>query len=161
VTSSARLGTAAAALLAVSGCAFSGIDLVRDTRLSLLGPKDGATVSLPFRIDWKVDKDIAPGHQVSYAVFVDRTPVKSGQTLRSAVSSTDTGCRSDPACPDVAYLARHDVYVVSQPHATIPRVPGADEKRKAHRVIVIILVDGKRDGEGAFSRTFYVSGASS
>lgn len=50
MTSSARLGTAAAALLAVSGCAFSGIDLVRDTRLSLTGPKDGATVTVPFRI---------------------------------------------------------------------------------------------------------------
>jgi hypothetical protein len=75
------------------------------------------------------------------------------------VPSTDKGCRKDPSCPDDAYLARHDVYVVTEPHATIARVPNADKKREAHRVIVIILVDGKRDGEGAFSRTLYVKGA--
>ena len=159
MTSRARLAGLAAALLTLPGCAFSGIDLVQDTRLSLVGPKDGATVRLPFTVDWQVRKPIAPGHQVSYAVFVDSTPIKSGRTLRDVVPSKDTGCRRTPSCPDAAYLARHDVYLVDAPHATIPRVPGAEKKHKQHRVIVIILVDGKRDGEGAFSRTVYVEGA--
>jgi hypothetical protein len=143
-------------LLSLSACAFHGIDLVQDRRLALTGLKEGATVQVPFTLTWDVKKAIAPGHEVSFAVFVDRAPIKPGQTLRSVVPARDTGCRNDPACPDPTYLARHDVYVVSDPSITVPRMRRAGKKREAHRVTVVILVDGRRDGEGAFSRTVYL-----
>ena len=148
-----------AALLAAQGCAFSGIDLVQDERIALTGLKDGQTVTVPFTLTWEVRKDIAPGHQVSYAVFVDRTVIRSGRTVKSVVPADDHRCQADAACPDADYLARRGVYVVSTPSATIPRLTTKKE-RSAHRVTVVILVDGRRDGEGAFSRTVYVDGES-
>jgi len=145
-------------LLAVPACAFSGIDLVQDKRISLVTPHDGDKVSLPFTVRWDVNKPIAPGHDVSYAVFVDRTPIKSGQTLRAIIPSRDTECQRNPACPDKAYLARHNVYLVDQPAATIPRVNPSSSAHATHRVIVIVLVDGKRDGEGASAASVFVTG---
>lgn len=152
-----RVAAASLAVLAASGCAFHDINIVQDRRLGLTGLKEGQTVEVPFTLTWDVKKEIAPGHEVSYAVFVDRTAVKPGRTLRSIVPSTDRSCLADPGCPDATYLARHDVYVVTEPRVTVPRVKRT-EKREAHRVTVVILVDGKRDGEGAFSRTVYVDG---
>jgi hypothetical protein len=159
MTPRAGLGAVCVAALTASGCAFTGIDLVQDTRLTLQSPKDGATVTLPVTVSWRANEQIAPGHDVSYAVFVDKAPVRSGHTLRDVVPSRDKSCKRDPACPDLDYLARHDVYVVTAPRVRVPRVPDAGEKRQAHRIIVIVLVDGRRDGEGAFSRTVYVEGA--
>jgi len=147
----ARLGAAAAALLSLSGCAFTGIDLVRDSRVSIQSPRDGETVSLPLTVRWS-----SKGAGLTYAVFVDKTVIKSGATLRAVVPSTDTECLRDSACPDAAYLARHSVYVTDTTQVVIPRILGDGKKREAHRVIVIILKDGRRDGEGAFSRTVYV-----
>lgn len=154
MTPTARLGAAAAALLSLSGCAFSGIDLMRDTRVSIQSPGDGDTVSLPMTVRWT-----AKEAGLTYAVFVDKTVIKSGATLRAVVPSTDTECLHDSSCPDPAYLARHGVYVTDVPHVVIPRMTSNGKKREAHRIIVIVLKDGRRDGEGAFSRTVYVKGA--
>ena len=151
MTPTARLGLLAATLLTVSGCAFTGIDLVRDTRVSIDSPHDGDTVSLPLTVRWSTT---APG--LTFAVFVDRTVIKSGQSLRAVVPSQDTGCLRSTTCPDAAYLARHGVYVTDTTEAVIPRMTSNGKKREGHRVIVIVLKDGKRDGEGSFSRTVYL-----
>jgi hypothetical protein len=143
-------------LLAVTSCAFTDINLVQDRRLAIVGLGNGDTVSVPFTVRWEVRKAIAPGHQVSYAVFVDTTAVKPGRSLKDVVPSQDRQCRADPACPDAAYLSRHGVYVVTQPRVTIPRVARDTQERELHRVTVVVLVDGRRDGEGAFSRNLYV-----
>lgn len=152
---SARLGIGAATLLTVSGCAFTGIDLVRDTRVSIESPGDGDTVSLPLTVRWSAG---TRAQGLSYAVFVDRTVIRSGQTLRAVVPSRDTGCLRDAACPDADYLARHGVYVTDSTEVVVPRMASSGKKREAHRVIVIVLKDGRRDGEGAFSRSVYVDG---
>ena len=156
-----RRAAAGLSLLAASACAFHGIDLVQDKRIALTGLEDGATVSVPFDLTWQVKKPIAPGHEVLFVVFVDRTPIKPGQTLRAVVPSRDTVCQRNPACPDLAYLARHGVYVVASPEVTVPRLIRRGKKRESHRVIVVILVDGRRSGEGAFSRTVYLPADSS
>jgi len=155
----ARRAAASLSLLAVSACAFTDINLVQDRRIALTGLEEGQTVEVPFTVTWDVHKQIAPGREVSYAVFVDRTAIKPGRTVKSVVPSSDRQCQADVACPDAAYLARHGVYVVTEPRVTIPRVTLTKE-RAAHRVTVVILVDGKRDGEGAFSRVVYVEGDS-
>jgi hypothetical protein len=152
-----RSVAAGLALLAATGCAFTDINIVQDRRIALTGLKEGQTVEVPFTLTWDVRKAIAPGHEVSYAVFVDRTAIKPGRTVKSIVPSSDRNCWADAACPDTAYLARHGVYVVTEPRVTVPRVKPTKE-REAHRVTVVILVDGKRDGEGAFSRIVYVEG---
>lgn len=149
--------------LLCSSCAFTGIDLVQDTRLSVQSPRDGATVTLPLTVRWTLRAPIGkPGQRVQYAVFVDRTVIRPGKDLRAVVSRQDTQCLRDPACPDTDYLRRHDVYLVDEPAAVIPRLPRptTKNKRETHRIIVVILVDGRRQGEGAFARTIYLKNQS-
>ena len=86
-----RRAVAALGLLALSGCAFHDINIVEDRRIALTGLKDGATVRVPFTLSWDVRKDIAPGHDVAFAVFVDRTAIKPGRTLKSVVPASDKG----------------------------------------------------------------------
>lgn len=119
MTRPARLGLVAAVLLTLPGCAFTGIDLVQDTRVSIDSPGDGDTVTLPMTVRWTA-RDLGPGTR--YAVFVDKTVIKPGETLRAVVPKTDTGCLHDPACPDPAYLARHGVYVTDTTEVVVPRV---------------------------------------
>ncbi|MDP9101908.1 MAG: hypothetical protein M3N21_07165, partial [Actinomycetota bacterium] len=155
-----RAGVAAALVGLCTSCAFHGIDLVQDTRIRVDLPRNGATVTLPLTVSWQATSSIGrPGQRVQYAVFVDRTVVKPGRDLRSLVPDTDRVCLDDPACPDPEYLSRHDVYLVDQPTAVIPRLPRPATKgaRETHRIIVVILVDGHRQGEGAFSRTVYLA----
>jgi hypothetical protein len=156
----ARRTTALAALgVLTSACAFHNINLVQDTRISLVSPADGSTVTLPLTLRWKASSDIgSTGQRVQYAVFVDRTVLKPGKDLRSLLSSGDDDCSALPECPSTDYLNRHGVYVVDEPSAVIPRLPlpKSRSKRETHRLIVVILVDGKRQGEGAFARTVYL-----
>lgn len=148
--------------LTVSSCAFTGIDILRDERIAMVAPAEGDTVSVPFTVSWRWNEQVAPGRAVSYAVFVDRTAMKPGETVKAIVPESDRNCRQDAACPDAAYLARQGVYVVTEPQVSIPQVKvSTEEKRSQHRVTVVILVDGRRDGEGAFSRIVYVPGEAS
>lgn len=147
-----------ATVLVAGGCAFSNIDLVQDHRLHFTAPAAYATVALPVTIRWTVTSDVRPG--TKFAVFVDRTVIKPGASLRS-VADGDRQCLSNPSCPTSRYLRAHDVYVVSSPELTLhflSDLAGTQRgtSKDAHTVTVVILKDGHRDGENAFSRTFYV-----
>lgn len=147
------VGAALAAAFSLSGCAFSGIDLVRDTRITITSPGNGDTVTVPFTVRWDA-RDFPAGTQ--FAVFVDATVVRRGQPLRAVVPDEDTRCLQDPGCPDEDYLARRGVYVTTGGEVVVPRVARSEERRRPHRISIVPLVDGRRDGEGVFSRTVYV-----
>jgi hypothetical protein len=156
----------AAALLAAtlsSGCAFSNIDLVQDHRVHILAPAAEQTVHLPVTIRWSVS-GLDPGAgnpPVRFAVFVDRAVIKPGTTLRS-VASGDHRCLQDPTCPNTTYLREHGVYLVSGTELTLPFLPdlrnsGSHTTRDTHTVTIVILDGDRRDGESAFTRTFFVA----
>ncbi|HVV76748.1 MAG TPA: hypothetical protein VHC43_11990 [Mycobacteriales bacterium] len=156
-----RIAALAGALtlgLCAPACAFSNIDLVQDHRVHINEPASYSTVGLPLTIRWTASSTLAPDTQ--YAVFVDRTVIKPGASIRT-VANGDRQCLANPACPTPTYLHDHDVYVVSSPQLTLKFLPDlAGTKRgisqDEHTITVVILNDGKRDGENAFSRTFYI-----
>ena len=157
----------AAALLAVTGCGpqLSKLSFRVDKRVHFVEPKDRALIQVPLTIRWTVrdftvsgpnpgptDKDVG-----YFAVFVDRAPIKPGQTLK-AVAKDDPACMRDRSCPDANYLSLRQIYTTTTTSVTLPRVAtlaGTNDKTQLHDVTVVLLdTSGRRIGESAWHLTF-------
>ena len=162
----------AAAVASAAGCA--GVALKRDHGLRFLSPPEGARVSLPLVIRWKVDpKRFRPtgfdgsrsGRRGVYAVFVDSAPMRPGRHL-DTLALGDKICQSSPGCPDTTWLADHGVYVVRRPELALRGLPVVGGRAapggRRHRVTVVLL-DGRgvRVEEAAWSRSFVAPKAQS
>lgn len=141
------------------GCAVRGLAFDNDHRLAFVTPKSRETVDLPVTIRWRapeIERDDVDGP--FFAVFVDRDPVRPGQSLRAVA---DDVCKRTKGCPDAAYLRDRFVFVTSQEAVTLTALPLRSGTRTGGRQtheVVVILVDkqGKRIGETAFRREFVV-----
>ena len=112
----------------MAGCTTQGIALRTDDRLDIVTPGDRDKVQLPLEITWKSTVPLdRPAGPRGYAVFLDREPMRSGQTLRSVVDDT---CKRTPGCPNVEYLAEQDIYITNGTSITLNRVP---DNRSANR----------------------------
>jgi hypothetical protein len=157
------LGTTAVAAVVsaiVSGCAFSGINLVDDRRVHFVSPAAFSDVTLPLTVSWATSvRDVGTNGGYVFAVFVDRAPIGPGQTLRS-LAKDDPTCLAQPTCPDAAWLAQRNIYLTTQPHLTLTTLPdnrtAATHSRDGHYIIVTLLRGGRRVGESAWQRDFYV-----
>jgi hypothetical protein len=164
-----RVVAAAVAMVAAvaSGTGCAGVALQRDHGLRFLSPPEGARVSLPLVIRWKVDPQrfrptgfdgSRSGRRGVYAVFVDSAPMRPGRHL-DTLAASDKTCRTSPGCPDTTWLADHGVYVVRRPELALRGLPAAGGRAapggRRHRVTVVLL-DGRgvRVGEAAWSRSF-------
>lgn len=163
-----RLGTLAGlcCLLLTAGCVnLSELQFKADHRLTFISPEEYAEVAAPVRIEWTMDgfevlpkgSSAAPSETAGYfAVFVDRSPIKPGETLEE-VAGRDQQCRRDPKCPDAAYLEANGVYVTRATRLTVPNVPplSSRERVQLHQVTVILLdSEGRRIGEYAWFLQF-------
>lgn len=154
---------AAAMAVAVSGCGVTELENLNfrvDDRLEITAPEPRSFVKQPFTVSWTMrDFTIrAPGSAPAsrdagyFAVFVDRTPIKPGQTL-DAVASGDPACENDPKCPDIAYLREQLVYPTTKTSLRVPPIPngyGSDEIERHTITIVLLDTDGRRIGESAW-----------
>ena len=154
---------------AVSGCVnISQLQFKADDRLHFTSPKAYSEVSLPLTVAWTMhDFTVVPdgteptsrseGH---FAVFLDRSPIRPGQTLE-ALARNDRSCARTPGCPDLAYLAGLRVYPTSETELTLDSVPpiaGDTHKVQSHFLTVVLLDStGHRIGETAWSLRFKVS----
>lgn len=149
-----RAVATALATLLVSGCAVQGLSFVQDTRVQVIAPRPNETVRLPFAVRWS-----AADVDGSFAVFFSRSPIRPGQTLRSLVPENDP-CRREPRCPDAAWLADRDVYIVDGTSLRVERLPDRRNTNRAsdrHDVTIVLLdSEGRRVGESAFTREFIV-----
>ena len=158
-----RIAPALAAVLLTAGCGLTHVTDLNfrlDDRLHFLGPQSRSTVHLPFTVSWRMEdfRPVALGSEPPsdgagvFGVFVDRAPIKPGETLRS-VAHGDTVCERDPKCPDEHYLNQHKVYTTTRSSIRIvlmPSLPGR-EKLQLHTVTVILIdTSGRRIGESAW-----------
>ncbi|MEA2274136.1 MAG: hypothetical protein QOI98_2844 [Solirubrobacteraceae bacterium] len=163
----AAAAVAAAATALASGMGCAAVALERDHGLRFLSPPEGARVTLPLVIRWKVDPQrfrptgfdgSRSGHRGVYAVFVDSAPMRPGRHL-DTLAAGDKTCQVSPGCPDATWLADHGVYVVRRPELALRGLPVAGGRAapggRRHRVTVVLL-DGRgvRAGEAAWSRSF-------
>lgn len=148
------LGIGLVVAVAIPACAVQGLSFVTDERLTILRPKQNATVSLPLELAWTVED-----YDGLFAVFFDRSPMRPNQTLRSLVPS-DEPCRSESECPDADWLADRDIYVTDSTRLVVKNLPDRrdnDQSKDRHDLTIVLLSeDGQRIGESVFTKEFVV-----
>jgi hypothetical protein len=165
VNRTVRLGTVGAiscvftALLAsmLGACTFTNVDLMKDRRVQILTPHDQATVGMPVTVRWTAHDT----GSLRFAVFVDRSTLRPGASLRSLVPKDDAACRADSHCPDADWLASNGVYLADTTSVTLPSLkdnrPEHNHGARDTHTITIVLLDGdRRKGEGSWYRLIYV-----
>jgi hypothetical protein len=149
-------------LLAGSGCAVSNLQFVADNRLHFVAPRSRALVQLPVTLRWSItDFTVVPpgtvpvsSHQGYFAVFVDRSPVKPGQTVAAVA---DSSCRRTPGCMNAGYLADRGVYTASADEVKLSQIASVNsyQKVQTHEATVVLLDSaGRRVGESAWYLDF-------
>ena len=161
-----RLRALLPALLLVpvlAGCGLTHLDDLNfrvDDRLHFTAPADRALVKVPLTVSWTIHdfRIAAPGSEPPsrnagyFAVFVDRAPVRPGQTL-DVVAEGDTYCEQEPHCPDKTYLNENQVYPTTETHFRLvqaPKVPGKEDVQLHAITVVLMDTAGHRIGESAW-----------
>lgn len=145
----------AALLIALTpACAASGLNFREDDRVQIVSPRDREEVDLPVEVRWSATG--LPGAR--FAVFVDAAPMGPGRDLRSIA---DLECQRTPGCPDANWMRLRNVFVTQDAAVRIETIPrplgGASRDREPHELVVVLLgPDGRRLGESAFTREFFV-----
>ena len=154
-----RLVVAVACLAApVAGCADS-MAFRQPDAVEIVAPDDRAEVTLPVRVRWRSDLEGGAAGEPYYAVFVDRAPIRPGQSLRVLA---DESCNRTKGCPDLQYLRDRYVYVTDETEVTLDVVPqrGSSQRtgaRDSHEATIVVLdADGRRVGEQAYAVEFEV-----
>lgn len=150
------------ALLA-TGCSAGQLQFKNDHRLSFQAPHERQLVKAPVTISWSMKDFQAVGldgtrddGKGAFAVFVDRAPMPVGKDLKWLARS-DSGCRRDPRCPDVQYLADRGVHVTTDTQLILDVLPRAgDGVGDEEHYVNVVLLDGTghRIGESAWYRPF-------
>jgi hypothetical protein len=169
------VAVAVAVAVATSGCGLthlSDLNFRVDDRLHFQTPEARSLVHAPVTVSWTIsDFTVAasgsapPSRDAGYfAVFVDRAPIKPGESLK-AVGKGDPTCEHDPRCPNKAYLNDHRVYTTTQRHLRLPLITdivGDHETLQLHAVTVVLLdTSGHRIGESAWELDFRMHRVSS
>lgn len=165
LTRTAQAGLLVVALAcAASACRTDGLAFRADEPVAIDVPADRSTNALPLHVSWRTTPAIAEAHRAHpdaplFAVFVDQGPMPVGQTV-AWVARDDSGCKP-PACPDAGYLSQHGVYLSSTTSVIVSGVLSAIRGRETsngqHELTIVQLDDqGRRTGEGAVTRTFFV-----
>jgi hypothetical protein len=161
-----RVALAIVVLTCLAGCDFSHLGFVADHRLHFVTPASRALVIAPITLSWTITDFavVGPGEGTPtsragyFAIFVDRAPIKPGQTV-AAVASGDRSCKRTPGCPDAQYLADRRVYTTSQLSLTLDQVTPfhSRQRTQTHQAIIVLLdSSGRRIGESAWYRDFRV-----
>jgi hypothetical protein len=156
-----------AATVLIPGCGVRGLNFVEDERVTITSPRDRAEVTLPLTVTWTARDFAVTGRDGSerpdagfFGIYVDRAPQPPDQSQAWLVRN-DARCKSDPACPDEAFLAQRDIHSATQMSFLIERLPqpstNAPRRREFHEVTIVLLDGrGERIGESAFVRQFEV-----
>jgi hypothetical protein len=148
------------------GCTnFSQLQFHTDHLVKFTAPQSRVKVALPVRFRWQVNgfaiagprSHEPPSKDAGYfALFVDRAPVKPGQSL-AAVAGDDPSCIVSAGCPDRSYLADHQVYTTTGSTFTLRDVDALDNRDnwQLHEITIVLLdSQGRRIGEHAYYRDF-------
>jgi hypothetical protein len=151
---------------ALSACTLNvaNLNFRVDHRLHFVTPRDRQRVQTPVVVSWTMRgfTIAAPGsappsrHAGYFAIFLDRAPIRPGQTMKAVVSD-DRLCQLRPGCPDAAYLAQRYIYITTNTFVRLPFVPNLSDKNKiqVHELTVVLMdTAGHRIGESAWSLSF-------
>lgn len=120
---------------------------------------------MPVELSWSVHDFSATGidgtddsGRGAFAVFFDREPMAPGRDLAS-LAEDDNDCRP-PECPNEAWFRQRFIFVTTETSvrvAALPDLRGRDSGLDRHEAtIVLVNGEGRRIGESAFAREFYI-----
>ena len=159
-----RIFLAGVLVLAAAGCGIAhpqDLNFTVDQRLQFQAPPARTLVTAPVTVRWTMTgfRAEVPGSGPAseeagyFAVFVDRAPIRPGQTMR-AVATGDELCLHRPGCPDAAYLAARQIYTTTATSLTLQQIPplSGDAERVQYHSVTVVLMDttGHRIGESAW-----------
>jgi hypothetical protein len=159
-----RTALALAALaISLSGCALAHPGSLQwrvDKRLHFVSPEARAKVGQPVTISWRMtDFRVAPlgseppSKDVGYfAIFVDRGPLKPGQTMQSVVGGA-TYCRQIPRCTSRSELRQRNVFTTTATSFRFPVIPDltTDDSVQLHTFTIVLMdTSGHRIGESSW-----------
>jgi hypothetical protein len=165
-----RVGLVVAGAALLSGCGITHLQDLSfrvDNRLHFTTPKARTKLHQPVHLAWTIHGfriaaagSEPPSRSAGYfAVFVDRTPIKPGQTMK-AVADGDPTCKRDPKCPDTSYLEQREIYTTTDLAMTLPQIPNVvgDKGKVQHHAVTVVLMDtsGHRIGESAWELDFRI-----
>ncbi|HET6809707.1 MAG TPA: hypothetical protein VFH50_01705 [Acidimicrobiales bacterium] len=151
-------------VLAAAGCGVAhpqDLNFTVDKRLQFQSPPARALVAAPVTVRWTMagfrvePEGSAPSRPDAgyFAVFVDRAPIRPGQTMR-AVATGDQVCLHQAGCPDAAYLAARQIYTTTATSLTLQQIPplSGNVQRVQYHSVTVVLMDttGHRIGESAW-----------
>ena len=149
-----RVITAVLLVAAVAGCAnYRDLAFSKDDSIRFVSPKPLTLVKLPMTLRWAVR---GSPRAASYAVFVDKAPVKPGRTLRDVVRHDDA-CKAAGSCLDAQSLASRGVYLTADTSLQLTAVAtlASHQTVQVHDAILILLdAAGRRIGEAAWDVQF-------
>jgi len=122
-----------------------------DHRVHFVAPKSRALVATPITLRWTIAGG-APPQGTTFAIFLDRAPIRPGQTLR-AVAAGDTSCKHTAGCPDAEYLAVRQVYTTTDTTLTLNTISSRNsyQTTQLHEATIVLLdATGHRIGEAAW-----------
>jgi hypothetical protein len=151
-----RIGVAVlAASIVLAGCGVrtSGLAFRSNSHFHFLAPAELAVVTTPVTIKWAMSGEPA----TSFAVFLDRAPIKPGQTV-DAIANGDTSCLAIRHCPNRSYLAEHGVFSTDRQSLRLRNVPSRNDTAdhlQVHNVTVVLLDrSGRRVSESYWQWSF-------
>jgi hypothetical protein len=169
MTRSALLALVAGVSLALgtTGCATSlnGLEFHNDNRMKITEPHQNDLVSAPITLRWTMTDFTVAAQGAGpvnddtgyFAVFIDRSPVKPGQTL-TAVSKHTPSCEHTTLCTTKSYLAGEQVYTTTNDELRLRSVGDIlsnNESTQFHTATVILMnTAGERISESAWSVEF-------
>jgi hypothetical protein len=133
--------------------------------MTITSPHENELVSAPFTLRWTMKDFTVAGRGVGpvenhtgyFAVFIDRAPVRPGQTL-AAVSKNTPSCQHTTLCMTPSYLAGEQVYVTTKDELRLQSVADIlsnNESTQFHTATVILMnTAGKRISESAWTVEF-------
>ena len=140
-------------LLLLPACG-TNVAFKQDHRVSIVYPRNRQKVTLPMTVRWTVKN-----FDGTFGVLLDRAPQPPGEPL-TWFARNDKSCKRVSSCPDAAYLARHNVFAVTDTEFPVPVVhgPPSNFKGKDIHEVNIVLLDrqGRRIGDTAFNVEFEV-----
>lgn len=138
--------------MALTACRGWEGPLIADTRVKILEPKPGATVTGPVTVRWSSTFEPGPSSGLWFVVYVDFSPTPPNQSMLGAA---DGACSTVPECIERGLINGPNIFLTDQHSVdagTLP--PGAGPE---HRFTIILVNEqGVRQGQVGWNASIRV-----
>jgi hypothetical protein len=132
-----------------AACSSSYGPLTADTRVKLLEPKPGSTVTNPVTLRWSSRFEPGTGSGRWFGVYLDTAPAAPGSSVLAAAAEP---CADVAACLGAGAIDGPNVWLTDRHQVEAGQLPGPE-----HRYTVVLVDEqGNRQGAVAWNASFRI-----